>query len=767
VDKPHLASDEMKPFLKGIHHISAKQVPSALTLRHAGSHSVEKSTDILLEAGFRIEEFSGTERKTLVPEVEENFEEPSEYSTVADLIDMESVISSLSSLTAKDKEATEGFTKVNTPRAGHLPKGFHRRIAYEDFFAVVAGRFLADTNDLPDRPRVLVWEGDVKRLQDPISPNFFQWEKFGLGRPRNRVRFQDVSSPEVQMDFLMRHTHWGYKLAQLCKEEASFKEGAQLPKQFKGKAPTTARLLRKTLLHFLKGMPDPRWTKDFASSIYEDEEPRKHYSRATRLLEVLKTVDGITVQRMCCYPHEKWSYEKYDILVLNLIWEIISDEFIDGQLRENAFSIRTRYSELKTARKLIKYCTLNKDVDLENHPHFQKNAKWLRFFLPLYREMENTEDRTRKLYLAGTRAQTRGAGKPPLLENLRSKIKFLKTVSIPDTLSDTALMIVRMSMAKELEKLPDHIFTGLRTKARVTVNANSSWEKTQAEAGTLAAVQEFCQSRALGDKAMIYDLDTGKPERYLEDSATAGEYIFWRALEEVLWLTTEQRRDAMLVVVDEPGKSRSITKTRACIKIVLDLVNKICAIPLEKGFDSSQSGMRAAHHAWNQFKSFETKDYDDILFSVETTSRQDFADFAMIRKIYKRVFVTSTDYETATDFLSHKVAREIGVQWMSKCGIPRVLQGLVCEIAYGPRNIHFYGNMEIGVSVDSEKNLRKIQTQRGVLMGDPLTKIVLHFVNIVARSIALNIANSDLLSRVFGPEESPGTKALMLKILDF
>jgi hypothetical protein len=64
----------------------------------------------------------------------------------------------------------------------------------------------------------------------------------------------------------------------------------------------------------------------------------------------------------------------------------------------------------------------------------------------------------------------------------------------------------------------------------------------------------------------------------------------------------DKRKEAFLVIVDEPGKDRAITKAHACVKVVLDFVNKICAIPLERGFDSSHSGMRLANHAWNLFK---------------------------------------------------------------------------------------------------------------------------------------------------------------------
>jgi hypothetical protein len=757
----------MKKYLKGVHHISAKQVPSALALRHAGSNSVSSNTDVLLEAGFRIEEFTSSGRKILQGSAEKPEDVPDGFSTVAGVLDLDTVTSTLSDLTDLESAAFSDFKPVKPKRHGRPKKGTSRRIDYEDYFKIVSGRFLADVNDLKERPRVLIWQGDVKRLQDPVSPSLFRWKENGASTPRNRIRFQDVSKPEVQMDFLLRHTHWGHKLNLMCIGEKRLEELSLIGADGGQKVTTSARLLRKVIFHFLSGKHDPRWTEGFASSIYEKPVLRDGYSRSSSLLEILKTIDGVLVQRMCCYPHEQWTYEKYDLFVLNLLWELLSDGFIDGQLKSSAFNIRTRFSELKTARKLIKFTTLNKGMDLPNHEHFKKKARWLRSFLPLWQEMEKEKSRTRKLFLAATLSQTRGAGKPPLLVNLQSKIKFLKTVSIPDDISDTALCIIRAAMQEELQALPDRIFTGLRTKSRITVNANSCWEKTQAEAGTLAAVQEFCKSKALGERAMTYDLDTGKPAGLLDEACTAGEYIFWRALEEVLWLTPDKRKDAMLVVVDEPGKSRSITKTRACVKIVLDLVNKICSVPLEKGFSSSHSGMRSAHHAWNHFKSFESKEFADILFNVEEYTEKGFADFTLVTKIYKRVFMTSTDYETATDFLSHKVGKEIGMQWMHKCGIPRILRGLVCEIAYGPRNIHFYGNMEMGVVIDEEKNLRKITTSRGVLMGDPLTKIVLHFVNIVTRSISKRIANSDLLSKAFGPVDAIGTNALMKEILDF
>jgi hypothetical protein len=768
IEQPHL-DPSICDYLEGDHHISLKQVPSVLTLKHAGSLSVEKQTAVLSEAGFAIEEFRGQESHVIPPSDEyPSAKYGEEYSLTGHTLDVDASIATISVLTQEDEKLSGGFTKVKSSEKKKRG-GFHRRILYEDYFSVVAGRFLADINGFKNKPRVKVWHGDVKRLQDQISPSFFRWKEHGCTVPRNTVRFQDVSSVAVQMDFLRSHTHWGAKLTQMCKEESDYvKKPDTLPEHL-GKIPTTARTLWKVIADFLKGKPDPRWTTKVLDMIYENpKDLRKHETRSSRFMELLKTVDGITVQRMCCYPHEHWTYEKYDLMVLHLIWELISDEFVDGELKESSFKIRLRFSDLKKARKIIKMATLRECGDLSRHEHFAQNAPWTRFLLPLYKAAKEDDSRFRRLYVFGMLSQTRGVGKPPPLSFLQAKIKFLETCSIPDTITDTALHVIRVVMAEELRNLPDHIFSGLKTKASISVNSSSTWEKTQAEEGTLAAVQEFCSGRSIGEKAMIYDLDTGTALQHLEDDATAGEYIFWRALEELLWMTPENRRDAALVVVGEPGKCRAITKTRACVKIVLDLVNKICAVPLEKGFSSSRSGMRASNHAWNLFRSFEEEEFEEILFNKhETCLKGGYTDYDIVEVVYKHVFAVSTDYETATDFLSHKVAREIGLQWMHKCGIPKLLRDLVCEIAYGPRNIHFHLNMEIGEVIDPEKNLRKMKTCRGVLMGDPLTKIVLHFTNIVTRAFVTQLSKGSLLPQVFGFSEFTGVEERVSQILGF
>jgi hypothetical protein len=78
----------------------------------------------------------------------------------------------------------------------------------------------------------------------------------------------------------------------------------------------------------------------------------------------------------------------------------------------------------------------------------------------------------------------------------------------------------------------------------------------------------------------------------------------------------EELQQAELVVVNEPGKSRSVTKGPAPVQVLLDFVNKICADVLSKAFESSRSGMTQSDHSWKAFKSMHAMPYSEEVFSI-------------------------------------------------------------------------------------------------------------------------------------------------------
>jgi hypothetical protein len=474
-----------------------------------------------------------------------------------------------------------------------------------------------------------------------------------------------------------------------------------------------------------------------------------------RLIELLKTVDGIFLQRYLSFPEEVWTWERYDTFVLYNISVLLDDEFLDGVVTNDAASIVTRYQELKELRKTFKRLA-HKDK-LSEFP-WEETPAWLRQFLhPFARvEKERTLSANRYAQLVGIFSQTRGCGTPPALVILQSKIKFLQTVTVPPVpLGGTKVALIRAAMRKITQGLPKEAFTGLSTKARITITTSACWERTRKEGGTLSFIHDLVMDGRYGIQANVLDLDTKQfiESKRLEEFDSPGEYIFWRCLDEVLCMSPEELRCVFLTVVKEPGKGRSVTKGRAALKVVLDTISKICAEPMKKGIDSSKSGMGMSHHGWNFFKSFFEGPGEDLVFSEfshETTAYHGYQEHHVH---YHRLFVASTDYKTATDYLLHEVAAIASEEWMLLCGIPPVLRGLVHATCYRPRKVYFNGTgplSNIGTAApEFGDDIRYVILRRGVLMGDPLTKVILHLTNVISRTIGAGLESIDFLSTAF------------------
>jgi hypothetical protein len=252
----------------------------------------------------------------------------------------------------------------------------------------------------------------------------------------------------------------------------------------------------------------------------------------------------------------------------------------------------------------------------------------------------------------------------------------------------------------------------------------------------------------LGRKVKITNLDTGDHVDFktLEEIGI-GSYIFWRCLEEVLSMEPEVLREAIVVIINEPGKSRTVTKGHAALKVILDAINGICSYPLRKGVESSSSGMGKSHHGWNSFTSFyEEKDIRELIFTIKSQITKPFAiGIDEVEYRYERCWTSFTDFSEATDKLDHKIASYVAEQWMLKCGIPLILRGIVHETCFKPRKIYYHatGVLEDFGVYDPQKGMYYIILRKGVLMGDPLTKVCLHLCNKVARDTANILSVSD------------------------
>jgi hypothetical protein len=737
-DRANLIIDrDMAHYTKGVHHICTKQVPNALAYCKTGNPTLNKRPATLQSLGFNLVGWSrdGSKVELTVSEHDPNSVIATKY--------------------VEDAVITEHALIEDDPEIDVYANAKFR-VAYEDVFRVLAGRQACSSLGRKP-PRTLVWPGDGHTLLDQIPLNILLKLEGWVNKPKSKMKFSDLKGVEMKMQLLLKHTFWGRRLQELTYKPYE-KDGVRYRSMNTLSVRRWAKMLIERITALLSGHGDPLWPPDH--KIYLDREPRSQGKRSFRFVELMKTVNGIFTQCYLAVPEEKWEWEKFDLFTLKNLSCLIGDEFFDGELSEEYRQVTTRYAELKKARKTFKDLS-NKEIlgeILASEGRKRLVPRWLNFLLRIWDYTRKYPTEVEKLHADGILSQTRGAGQPPLIVQAQSKLKFLRTVSEkPADLTDCEEAVLLAAIRKLDSELDQNIFTGLDTKARVTVNANACWEKSQREGGTVEAISEIVYAAQLGKPCNVRDLSTGEisGELHLKDTSP-GTYIFWECLDLVLRTDPRNLSQAAVVMVSEPGKARTVTKATAALKIVLDVVNKICSWPLSK-IPSSTSGMEKAAHAWNSFKSSFTEEGKDYVFKEKARSVNTNPDQSVtLTQWFEELWTSSTDYEEATDALHHDVGRRIAIYWMDKCGIPPILQAIVRGTCFVPRAIVFDGRGPLShvgeewVGDSPVESPRFITLRKGVLMGDPLTKVVLHLINILVRITGAEYASPQFVSEIFG-----------------
>lgn len=599
-----------------------------------------------------------------------------------------------------------------------------------------------------EQSEILAWPGGVKRITDQLPASLLnRMVADGEKRFRRKTHFTHIHDLDLKMRILCEHMHWGKLLQRMCGPDYD-----EVHRKW-------AQSLRKRIKFFLAGMYDPLWSKTqkesmspppFVGPLREGEEDRRvpytrrdSKARGERFFQILRTIDGTFLQLYLGNLGAAWNWELFDNFVLSQLNQHLSDEFVDGIIDDQAIIEEpTYYERLKAFRGKVKESFLRNS----EMPEPSEDTVLFRSQLSLLKRLPDGHYRTQ---LGGIMIQTRGCGTPPPVVALKSKIKFLRTVAVePDPLLKGQLQLVDVLLRRILRDIPDHVFTGLTTKAGVNPTTSACFENLREEGGTSEHIRSLVREGRLGRKVKILNLDTNEFVSYQSlEEIGIGSYIFWRCLEEVLSMTPDTLREAKVVMINEPGKSRTVTKGHAALKVILDTINGICSYPLRKGVESSSSGMGKSNHGWNAFKSFyEEEDIRRLVFSIKSkTTRPRSIGVDEVEIQYDRCWTSFTDYSEATDKMDHKVSSFVADRWMLKCGIPPILRGIVHETCFKPRKIYFdaTGVLEGLGRWDDKKKSFYTTLRRGILMGDPLTKVCLHLCNKIARDTANILSATD------------------------
>jgi hypothetical protein len=735
--------------------LSTKQVPSSLALRAVGTYSVYENLTTLLERGFPLEgltrqtnEWKPITRANDDPETKSAFSGSTASTFLTNLLKENREYNKRHFNDAFDDSSSENDdirsneTHDDFPIDGRsevlLKKEFKTfRIQYEDPWLYFRAMSFAESFGLK-QPKTNVWFGDHLTIKD-ILPKRLLGDTY---KGKHGVEFHRIGDIETKMFVITRHTHWGHRLH----EWMQIDDDKNIDKAF-------ARNFLKRLRAFLEGRTDPYWRKGNDPRL-DPEQRGKPSERASSLIEVLATVDGMFLERFLAYPSEYWTWEKFDRFTLGNIDVLLTDEFLDIDLKTEVFeSITPFYTLLKKQRKVFKQASHQRKLGemLKGemiHP-------WLEQFRPVYQRLSGTESEARESYLStlGILDQSRCCGSPPKIVTLQSKRDTLLELSMGiDAFEPHKLAILKACMDKVFSSIPDSALTGLATHATLRVTTAACWENIVSEGGTAQAINNIVWTAQAGRKCLIRDLDTGKIiDQKTISETTIGEYIFWRSLEEVLTIPPDELAQVWLVMVEDPGKARTVTKGRACLKVIYDVIHRLCARLLTKGISSSASGMEKSNHAWQFFKTFfqpENRDESFKELNIEVLGTREEIGQTTKRVRFLDLYCSSTDYKSATDKFRLEVSDIIGTRIMRKVGIPPFLIGIVRRVSFRPRKVFFVARgplKDIG-EPGPDEGVRFIRTTRGILMGDPLTKVILHMVNVNIRAFEEIFDKEDLFS---------------------
>jgi len=589
-------------------------------------------------------------------------------------------------------------------------------------------------------PKVFSFPGDTLSLKGKIP------SKLTGSTTRSRsVEFHKLK-PEEMIHVVEHQTYWGKTLMALCRSESEDESSF-------GKS--TLKMLR----HFLEGKGHPKWSLEKTirwygemylnvgterCKTYQTRSPR---ARANRLLQVLVTVDGVIAQKMLASPEVVMTWEKYDYMVVGLISRLLPEEFMDGEIHEEMLQMGSVYNTLKDVRNEFKEACGRNGLREFIDSIGKRRDPIPKIFLADYRALEKVQ-KNENLFIQkkGYLAQKRGCGTPSQLQALRDELKFCDTVTVePEKLSRLEEMLIKESIKEAIDSIPDEAVTGLSTKAGIRASSSACYEASRREGGNIAALNEIVfRGQILKEDAFVFDLETGDPLGTIAYTGeNPGEYVFWRCVEEVLATDPIVLGTLKMLSVKAPSKVRIATKGHICLKVALDFINGVCSWVLSKAFPTSTSGMEKENHAWNFSKELHKMAGCFVVSNIEN----DYLDATTRVSIttYKPLFVGSTDFTAATDRAEYRIGQLLAQPFMSKVGVPPILQGVVMATCLRPRKVEFRARgylSTVGAPVEGDPESRFILTKKGIMQGDPLTKVILHLSNVCIRLVALKLTKA-------------------------
>lgn len=554
-----------------------------------------------------------------------------------------------------------------------------------------------------------------------------------------RISWEEIPTIRVLFNVFRRSTWWWKGLSFSKKNKTNNKYFIS----------REARLMLLVSAGYMKG----RNEKIMGLSTYDLMDLKCQPGGLTKIRNLILTLDGLCMQLYLA------GQDKADVNTFSFF-----DKVMQSYLRSSVSDMvktsgSTYYQRLKKAKGKIKMLSLNErlsfDPDATNedgrlvHPEF-KEFWFFRNWIP---NLIGRNLSAEAVIQTSLLSQTRAVGLPPPALKTQVLEEHERCVSVkftPLTHSQrTEVGWAVREMCVNLRTSADYgqLFNRAVFEAKISLSGSASLDFTRESGGKIEAARFILHSwKERSGRFPYYDLGSGQVlywiEKEQEHLLNPGQKLFHLCCHEIKKLESNadcttfignKLLDCRASVVEEQGKARVITVSNVMHAMFLHPMAHVLSV-LIASVPSSASGMKASTHCWNFYKRMGRNEIpSDGIFSEHEGP--------------KKLYFGSEDWSEATDRLNPDLARQMVESIGHELNLPRWYTRWCAILISCPRRIYREGTYKIGgfstnqlIEPDSCYYKR-----RGVLMGDPLCKQVLHMTHIVSRLIA-----RDRLKRVCG-----------------
>nr|WPR16638.1 MAG: RNA-dependent RNA polymerase [Dracophyllum associated narna-like virus 6] len=514
----------------------------------------------------------------------------------------------------------------------------------------------------------------------------------------NRLVFKDLPDVRTALRVLKKGTYWYPQMV----SKKRFRETA---------------FMRK-LARLLAGYNSPEGSENF--QVVKNHKISQ--SAVQRFRSLLATVDGLLMQVVLSFPEseEFQDWKRLDQLQRGAIANILDDYFKD----QNPKRVTT-FEKVKAVRKDIKMHGFNPSSNLSK-VEVPRELSVLRVACSLIRGKTPLSH-----YQVMIMSQTRASGVPPRIVYDRTLAKTKAILTTPSSRELYELIVGPLTRATDhfysdllvrlgSQEARNLFFKGVMRNSKISLSDSGEFFTKTDLGGKLEASRRVLTSNPLIKEI---SLETGEyTGKVLTKDSPIGERLFhWSCgkFKNRREVYNNNSMSCRISLVAELGKYRTITVSSLQHALLLHPFSHM-GLKILEALPSSQSGIGAANHSWNFFKRLSHKNPSASFIFNEDISTT----------------VLSTDWSSATDYCDPYIAGAMLNRLCYSLGVPKWYRETMLFALTAPRQVELLDRNGAPIEV--------FYTSRGVLMGDPVTKVVLHLHHLIGARIA-----GDLLYDIF------------------